>query len=103
MIYILVDLEFHSAYLMAIRAKTSDPREDAPQGPHAWLGWLGRLGWSLRQSAYGAPCGPMGEQKYPKIWFLRKELIFNLFQKSGTLLKPKYLDFGAMRNLGILA
>ena len=47
--------------------------------------------------------GPMGEQKYPQNRFLRKELIFNLFQKSEMLLKPKYLDFGAMRNPGILA
>merc|ERR1712078_208554 len=47
-----------------------------------------------------APWGPKGEQKCLKIQFLRKELIFNLFQKSGMLLKPKYLNFGAMRNLG---
>ena len=49
------------------------------------------------------PWGPKGEQKYPQNRFLRKELIFNLFQKSEMLLKPKYLDFGAMRNLGLLA
>ena len=57
----------------------------------------------LLPGALWGPMGPQGEQKYPKNQFLRKELIFNLFQKSERLLKPKYLDFGAMRNLGILA
>ena len=30
-IYILVDLELHSAYLMAIHAKTRDPRGERPK------------------------------------------------------------------------
>ena len=72
--------------------------QDLPGNPHRkFTFYLG---------PYGAPWGPMGpqgEQKYPKNQFLRKELIFNLFQKSEILLKPKYLDFGAMRNLGLLA
>ena len=61
------------------------------------------LPFTFNLGPYGAPWGPKGEQKYLKIRFLRKELIFNLFQKSEMLLKPKYLDFGAMRNLGLLA
>ena len=60
-------------------------------------------GSGLLPGALWGPMGPQGEQKYLQDRFLRKELIFNLFQKSEILLKPKYLDFGAMRNLGILA
>ena len=76
---------------------------DAKKPIKAYGVWPWALPFTFTLGPYGAPWGPMGEQKYPQILFLRKEFIFNLFQKSGMLLKPKYLDFGAMRNLGILA
>ena len=75
------------------------PHKTCIENPPTWSAC--ERGFNL--GPYGAPWGPKGEQKYPQNRFLRKELIFNLFQKSEMLLKPKYLDFGAMRNLGLLA
>merc|ERR1712078_125681 len=59
------------------------------------------LAFYLYLGALWGPMGPQGGAKIPQNPVFTKRLHFNLFQKSGTLLKPKYLDFGAMRNLGI--